>query len=129
MGNNMKYRPAIKTAKPMKTFLVDNHIAVLLGDIEAEGYIQYHFALVVLDNETLEPCCFVTSEVNALAQEQGSGDSHFLCAFDGEGHINYGSSNDWADIEKFTQAALKKANSLLADQLLAGDRNARWECN
>jgi hypothetical protein len=41
-----------------------------------------------------------------MAKRFGGG-SHFLGVFDGNGHINQGGSDDWADEEKFTARALQ----------------------
>jgi hypothetical protein len=96
----MKYVPAIKSAKPRKKFELGAYSAVLLGDIESLGSVKYKFIMVLYD-QTQKPCYFIASEVNDMAQSIGGG-SHFLGVFDGNGHANCGSSNDWADESNFT---------------------------
>jgi hypothetical protein len=102
----MNYAPVIKSAQPKQRFQIGKHTAVLLGDIERAGSVEYRFIMVVFDGDTQKPCFFVASEVNSMAQTLGGG-SHFLGLFDGDGHANCGTSDDWADEGKFTAEALK----------------------
>ena len=37
----------------------------------------------------------------------GSGRSHFLGLFPGEGHVNLGAADEWADMDKFAAKALE----------------------
>lgn len=101
----MKYAPAIKAAKPRQRFQIGSRSAVLLGDIEPAGSVEYRFIMAVFD-ESERPCYFVASEVNSMAKSFGGG-SHFLGLFYGEGHVNCGSSDDWGDEGKFTAEALR----------------------
>ena len=101
----MKYAPVIKSAKPRQKFQLGKYSAVLLGDIEPAGSVEYKFILAVFDEEQ-QPCFFVASEVNSMARMLGGG-SHFLGAFDGNGHANYGDSDDWADEARFAAEALR----------------------
>ena len=101
----MGYGPAIKSAKSKQQFQLANYSGILFGDIEGAGRIEYLHVLVIFD-ENQRPCFFVTSEVNATAKQLGGG-SHFLCVFDGDRHLNYGSSDDWADEAKFCAEALR----------------------
>jgi hypothetical protein len=101
----MLYAPLMKAAKPKQKFQVGNHAAVLFVDIEAAGSVEYRYILAVFD-ELRQPCFFVASEVNSMAPSFGGG-SHFLGVFDGEGHLNFGDSDDWGDETKFTAEALR----------------------
>lgn len=101
----MKYAPVIKSAKPKNQFQIGKHTAILLGDIERAGAVEYQYIMVVYD-DTWKPCYFVASEVNSMAKSFGGG-SHFLGLFDGNGHANCGTSDDWADEAKFTAEALR----------------------
>jgi hypothetical protein len=101
----MKYIPAIASENPIRQFQVGKYSAVLLDDIESAGVVEYRFILVVYD-DTEQPCYFVASEVNNNANTFGGG-SHFLGLFDGNGHASCGSSDDWADESKFTAEALR----------------------
>jgi|SRR6266487_812616 len=101
----MKYAPVIKSAKPRQRFQIGKHTSVLLGDIERAGSVEYHYIMAVFD-ENQQPCYFVASEVNSMVKTLGGG-SHFLGLFDGDGHANCGTSDDWADEAKFTAEALR----------------------
>ncbi len=83
------------------------YTAGLFDQVEAAGGIQYAYIVAVYD-ATGAPVYFVTSEVNAMAAELGGG-SHFLCAFDGDRHLNFGTSDQWADAEAFFPEALRMA--------------------
>jgi hypothetical protein len=102
----MNYAPVIKSAKPKQRFPIGKHMAVLLSDIEQAGAVQYRYIMAVFDGDTHNPCFFVASEVNSMAKTLGGG-SHFLGLFDGDGHANCGTSDDWGDEAKFTAEALR----------------------
>lgn len=118
LTNPMKLVPVIGDARPVSRtpLATGKHTAVLLDDIESLGPVKYQFILLVFDDRSKEPCLFVASEVNETARRFGGG-SHFLGLFAGETHSNYGSSDDWSDIGKFEQAALKLALQHLSSQV------------
>lgn len=84
-----------------------NHTMMMWDSIEQAGLIQYTYLLGVFDNATHEPIYFVSSEVNQ-APSPGTG-SHCLCEFDGEGHGNHGSSDQWSVADTFFQEAQRMA--------------------
>ncbi len=100
------YMPSIKEAKPLERIRLGAYDLVFLGEIESVGAIQYKYILVVYNVGDKKPIYFVSSEANALAGELGGG-SHFLCAFEGEGHVNFGCSDEWADYDTFADRALR----------------------
>ena len=102
----MNYLPRIKDAKPQSEHRVGRHPVVFFGDIEPAGLVTYFMIAVVYDPDTKQPCFIVASEVNNFAERFG-GRSHFLGVFDGTGHANYGTSDDWGDPDKFTAKALE----------------------
>jgi hypothetical protein len=55
---------------------------------------------------TGRPCLAVAAEVNRMATP-GSGRSHFLGLFPGEGHVNLGAADDWAEMDRFAAKALE----------------------
>lgn len=101
----MSYAPAIHSAKAINEFEIGKHTAVLFDEIVPLGPVEYRFILAVFD-EQKEPCYYVGSEVNKMAEQFGGG-SHFLGLFTEEGHVNCGDSDDWADEAKFTAEALR----------------------
>jgi hypothetical protein len=62
----------------------------------------------VCENLNDEPLLIVSSEINRLSKTHGGG-SHYLGIFDGEGHCNLGSSDDWGNVELFFAEAVKIA--------------------
>ncbi|HPO16708.1 MAG TPA: hypothetical protein PLI09_24945 [Candidatus Hydrogenedentes bacterium] len=98
-----KYLPAIKDAQVVKRMEAGQYQLVLLTNVQSIGPIKYAHLLVVYPAGTTEPCFVVSSEVNNLASPEGP--THFLCTFPGEGHCNYGCSNEWANLASFEKAA------------------------
>ncbi len=98
------YPLPLTKATPVSTRMIESYRVVILTDCEGIGAIQYAHAAFVYPADSSRPIFVVASEVNALAKVIGGG-SHFICTYD-NGHSNYGSSDDWADLEKFTQEAL-----------------------
>lgn len=101
----MKFLPDIKFANLKKMFQSGKYVIVLLGNFIAADSVKYRYIMAVLDEARL-PCFIVSSEVNSLARIRGGG-SHFLCIFDGEGHLNFGGSDDWGDEAKFVAEAMR----------------------
>jgi hypothetical protein len=107
----MKYTPRIASAQPAARYEVAGRQAVLLGTIVSAGMVQYLYVLVVYERDG-EPCLFVAAEVNQDREAFGGG-SHFLGVFSGDGHVNLGDSDEWADREQFVQRALEIARERL----------------
>lgn len=114
------YLPMINDARHVSSYMFGREVMVMFfTDCKSAGTIQYtHVAFVYrIDPDkpmpkTPPPVIFaVASEVNAMAQHGGG--SHFLGVFPGSGHMNYGASDDFADLEKFSARALE----VVAEQL------------
>jgi hypothetical protein len=88
----------------MARYEVAGRQAVLLGNIVSAGMVKYLYILVVYERDG-EPCLFVASEVNEEREAFGGG-SHFLGVFPGDGHLNLGDSDEWANRERFVERAL-----------------------
>jgi hypothetical protein len=109
MRTTVNYMPLVESMNRVAAApLGDKHTALLFDTIKSAGAVQYTFLLGVFDNETQKPVYFVASEVNATAAVFAGG-SHFLGVFDGTGHANLGSSDDWADPRKFFPEAIRLA--------------------
>ena len=105
----MQYMPAVESMNRVGGApLGEKHTALLFDNIKSAGSVQYAFLLAVFDNEKQEPVYFVASEVNTMAAAFGGG-SHYLGVFDGSGHANLGSSDDWGDPRKFFPEAIRLA--------------------
>lgn len=99
------YRPAILSARTITTFPVGESTATLLGDVEPAGLIRYGYVMEFCDPQGV-PCFYVAAEENAMNSVLGGG-SHFLCSYIGGTHRNHGCSDEWTDVEKFTQRAVE----------------------
>ncbi|MBE7464359.1 MAG: hypothetical protein HS116_12845 [Planctomycetes bacterium] len=106
----MNYMPVVESMNRVGAGRLDEkRTAILFDKIKSAGSVQYSFLFIVFDNETQEPVYCVSSEVNAMQGSFGGG-THFLGVFDGAGHANHGSSDDWGDPRKFFQEALRLAS-------------------
>lgn len=106
------YAPQVKSAKPIRRYLLEPFMFVLCSDIEHIGFISYRYILVVLRKGEQQPCLYVASETNPDAIAAGDTE-YFLGIFDGRGHLNKGASEDWGDLEKFAARALVEATQAL----------------
>ena len=120
MGKAREYWPAVKCGKPWKRFRFGDYRALLLTDLEPLGSIQCLYVLQVFKVPERKLCLCVAAETNRMHGmrrpgdgKSGSGGSHFLGLFPGQGHMNFGSSNDWANIEIFAAKAVELARSHL----------------
>jgi hypothetical protein len=80
---------------------------------QQKSSVKYLYTLAVHAKGGGQPILFVTSEYNKMPPERRSG-SHFLGVFAGDGHINLGASDDWADRDRFRTRALEVARERLA---------------
>ncbi len=62
--------PVIQSARPRERFQLGAYRAVLLGDIEPAGFVEYLHILAVYDQDD-RPCFFVAAEVNSMASLLG----------------------------------------------------------
>jgi hypothetical protein len=108
----LPYRPLITAAQPKAHFSLGEHNAVLFGNIKSVGGIEYLYVLEVTAKNAPEPCLIVTSEVNAMARSSRSG-SHFLGVFEHIGRRILCPSDDWANLESFTERPLQIARNYL----------------
>ena len=100
------YVPAIVSANSKKTIKFGSYEAIIVGDIIASGRIQYEYVLFLYEQGKQEPIYFVSAEKNLMAMETGSA-GYFLCAFDTDGHKNFGLNASLNDLEYFTKKALE----------------------
>lgn len=98
------YPLRLTKANTVSRHQIGSYEVIILTDCQGAGVVQYTHAAVVYGAYSQYPIFAVASEVNAMAEAIGGG-SHFFCTYD-DRHNNYGSSDDWADLGMFTQAAL-----------------------
>ncbi|NJP07481.1 MAG: hypothetical protein HC837_18575 [Chloroflexaceae bacterium] len=117
------YVPAIKYARPVRLFEIGPYRAILLTDCESEGTIQYAHVLFVHEHGSRMPCFAVAAEIQTalswfadLDVDRSDVDvgSHVLGVFPGDGHINMGNSDAWADLDTFLLRALELVRQHLA---------------
>ncbi|MCK5046968.1 MAG: tetratricopeptide repeat protein, partial [Candidatus Heimdallarchaeota archaeon] len=100
------YVPSIVSANSKKTIKFGSYEAIIVGDIIASGRIQYEYVLFLYEQGKQEPIYFVSAEKNLMALETGSV-GYFLCAFEADGHKNFGLNASLNDLEYFTKKALE----------------------
>jgi hypothetical protein len=119
------YAPRVESARTRKRYDLGEYEATLLDQVRSAGSVEYEFIMPVFRKGEDQPFLLVAAEKNdpagadellkelgidaadlAPASDAAEG-SHFLCLFDGEGHANLGSSNDWGDADKFEAEALR----------------------
>ena len=107
------YAPSLDGAEEAQWYtLAATHDAVLCTHPAPErqaGNVKYRYTLAVYPRGAAEAVLYVAAEVNGLASRPGGGGSHFLGVFPGDGHVNMGASDDWADRDKFEARALEVA--------------------
>jgi hypothetical protein len=113
MADEAKYWPRVRGGRVLERYRFGAYVADLVGDLTSTAGVQYLYVLVVRRDGSDEPVLCVASEVNEMhdpaAPQAGSSGSHFLGLFPGQGHRNYGASNDWADPHRFALAAVSAA--------------------
>ncbi|MBD3338552.1 MAG: hypothetical protein GF353_05570 [Candidatus Lokiarchaeota archaeon] len=100
--STFKYGPRIKSAKLKRAYQIGSYFAYLFEEIESTTSMKYLFIMAIVKSGEKEPCFLISSEANAFK----IGGSHYLCYFDGERHGNLGGSDNWANINLFTEKAL-----------------------
>jgi hypothetical protein len=112
----MNYMPMVESVNRVGQVQIgDKYVALMFDNIKSLGSIEYTYLLGVFDTKTEQPVYFVASEVSSTAKAFGGG-SHFLGVFDGEGHSNLGSSDDWADSESFFAKAIALVEARFASE-------------
>ena len=85
----------------LKTYKIRGYDVTLLKD-----YKTYPLAMTICKSGERDIVATVTLERNRMARALKTG-SHFLCMHDGDRHLNYGASDEWMNVDKFEDAALK----------------------
>jgi hypothetical protein len=107
------YWPAINGGRKARSYRLGNYLAVLVTDCESMGQIEYTHVLLVYQmvpppqaDQNAPLVYAVAAEKNSMQDELG-GDSHFLGVFPGTGHMNFGASEQWADLDHFVEKAIE----------------------
>jgi hypothetical protein len=111
------YAPALEGAVEVKRIAVTDALEGVLrrhpAPEQQAGSVKYLYTLAVHPKGGGDAEVYVASEINKMPPGQRSG-SHFLGVFPGEGHVNLGAADDWADIDKFEARALEVVREGLA---------------
>ena len=98
----------------VRRFRVGPYTAHLEKNLRVQrGPVRYEYILAAIDRRIRQITFFVTSELNTANETLGGG-SHFLCMFIDNDHVNFGASDDWADLEMFEAAAVKLIKQVIA---------------
>ena len=100
------YAPVLKNFRPAYRYRIGNLMLLVVTDCESVGMIQYKHVLYAFRINEAQPIFAVAAEINSISA-QTDPDRLFLGVFPGNGHENLGMSPDWADLDKFTDRALK----------------------
>ena len=128
---SMSYEPVFSSGVVVKKIPLSTrrHTAFLLDEIASTGGVSYWFILRVMDNESQEPCLYVASEVRGLYGEEARnkrsaalvppvGEQFVLGVFPGDGHISRDVSEDYGDLGKFEEAAIKIAEEFIHERFV-----------
>ena len=101
----MEYEPLVSGGRTVGRYNLGGFRALLLTDVQSDGKITYEHVLFVMRSSALAPVLAVTSEVAAV----GGHGSHVLGLFPGNGHVNLGTRDEWANLSAFESKALDVA--------------------
>ena len=104
---DQKYFPFVETARTVKIYDGETHMFTLVTDVKDRGIIKCTHLLIAFKKGEKEPACVAAAEVNNLRSPGDGSGSHFLGYYPGNGHINFGCSDDWGNLAMFEKEALK----------------------
>lgn len=108
-----KYFPAVRDARLVKRYDCEKYDILLLTDVKCAGIIRCDHMLVAFKKGDNSPSYVIAAEVNTLQSLGDGSGSHFLGCYPGSGHINYGCSDEWGDINRFE----RRARELMSEAL------------
>ena len=103
------YLPTITKATNVSNYALGSYLVAVLTDCESQGLIEYKHVLMVYvvgEDKKLQPVMAVAAEVGTMLK-QIQPNSYFFGVFDGNGHGNYGMSEEWGDLDKFKKRGLE----------------------
>jgi hypothetical protein len=111
------YAPSLQGAEEVRRLTLGSAFEGVLrrhpAPEQQSGSVKYVYTLAVHPKGGGDAVLYVASELNKMPPEQRTG-SHFLGVFPGEGHLNLGASDDWADLGRFEARAVEVAQEHLA---------------
>jgi hypothetical protein len=110
---NRKYFPIIKESKLVKNYINRTYDIKLLTDVICYGMIQCPHILIAYKKGEEEPSYVVASEINNSYIPGAPTGSHYLGAYPGEGHLNYGSADEFGNLDVFEKEAIELLSEAL----------------
>ncbi|HPS31224.1 MAG TPA: hypothetical protein PLZ43_13280 [bacterium] len=99
-----KFFPVFISTKLVESKIIKDVYKIdLHSKIKCDSSIKYLYAVTVKVRDDLH--LIVTSEKNSFPNPESG--SHFVCLFDGKSHLNYGSSDNYADPIHFLDKAIE----------------------
>lgn len=110
-----KYWPRVGKRRVLSKHKLGDYFAVLYGDLESLGHVQYAYVLFVIDENDIVLCVASEREDEEVFRDNAAlgQPSYVLGVFPGTGHQNMGRSDDWGDVDKFRERALEVARERL----------------
>jgi hypothetical protein len=103
--------PVIRTAIPKRRYQVGPYQAVVLGEIESPDAARYHYLLALVRPGETKPDFFVSCEKNPRSRVAEG--SHRLRVLSATHDEERGSSDAYANVDAFAEAALAEAAQVL----------------
>jgi len=98
-----KYFPIILHSRLVKACDVDAYHIELLTDVKCGGTIQCPHILIAFRKGETEPCYAIASEAGTTPYFR----TYYLGGYPGDGHVNYGSDDEFGDLEIFQTKAIE----------------------
>ncbi|MHB8698752.1 MAG: hypothetical protein ACYC9J_12115 [Sulfuricaulis sp.] len=103
--------PKIQTAIPQRRYQVGEYSGVVLGEIESSDAVKYHYILALVREGESKPGFYVTAEKNPRRRAH---EGTFRLRVITQGlDEEIESSDRWADLDAFCEAALAVAGKVL----------------
>ena len=103
--------PIIKTAIPKRRYQFGEFSLVVLGEIESNDGISYHFLLGIIPEGKSVPELFISAE--KCPPKQRKTGIYQMCVLAEKARKTIDKSDRWQDLDEFMQDALALASELL----------------
>jgi hypothetical protein len=103
--------PKIKTAIPKRRYQFGEFSLVILGDIESDDEISYHYLMGIIPQGANTPELFISAEKSSAAQRQQGRYQMRVIAEQASKIVEQ--SDRWKDLDSFIDDALALVSELL----------------
>ena len=104
--------PVIKTAIPVRRYRLGEYDVTVLGDVESGDGVDYRYILAFVPPGQGQPSLYVCCEKNRRTAA-GAG-SHRIRVVNSVMSDVLGSSDDWRDLDRFSEEGLSIGASMLS---------------